>query len=321
MLEKNDLQWFSSILVYQRMVLAQSMHWSESDLGKRVMSTLAVDKIKAKNGIDGSQENAEKRRQSLYSWLKANPPDEIGPDEIEAHFSGMPSRYWDRVTKADLLWGLKTIHKFLNLVSQPNSPATAPVLEWKHLRALHRTKVMICTWDRHGLLAKAAAAFNAVRINVLQADVFTRADNIVLDVFQVSEMEKSPVISATRLKAMLFLLGGALSESPSFASFWAASGHRLVAEESGDRASLNFDNTSSSAHTLLRIEAPDRLGLLSDLLQGLTDCNVNIDQAIIDTENGLARDLFFLSDIDGQKIVDTGRFTLMRKRLLEAIIT
>ena len=289
---------------------------------KRVMSTLSVNETR--KGLEKkpneSQDKSERRRQELYSWLTDNPPEGIGLDEIEAHVSGMPLRYWERVTKADLLWGLKTLHKFLNLVAQLNSPATTPVVEWKHLRAGHCTKVMICTWDRHGLLAKAAAAFNAVRINVLQADVFTRADNIVLDVFHVSEMEKSPVINATRLKEMLFLLGGALSESPSFASFWAGSGHRLAAQGTDDRATLNFDNTSSTTHTLLRIEAPDRVGLLSDLLQGLADCNVNIDQAIIDTDKGLARDLFCLSDVDGQKIVDTGRFALMRKRLLEAII-
>src|SRR2546423_1071743 len=103
------------------------------------MSTLAVNETKKRSEriLNQSQEGLEKRRQKLYSWLKDNPPEGIDPDEIEAHFSGMPLRYWERVTKSDLLWGLKTIHKFLNLVAQPNSTATAPVLEWKHLRAAH----------------------------------------------------------------------------------------------------------------------------------------------------------------------------------------
>ena len=65
--------------------------------------------------------------------------------------------------------------------------------------------MILCTWDRQGLLAKAAAAFNTTRVNILSADAYTRKDQIVLDVFRVSNADHGSVTDAERLQQMLFL--------------------------------------------------------------------------------------------------------------------
>lgn len=290
-------------------------------LGRVVVSGLSIDSrsLAAFGQFGGLERSSEERRDNLYSWITRNPPPGIEAEEIQAHFEGMPLRYWDRVSEVELVWGLQTIHKFLKLVAQPNSPGTSPVLDFRQFPEGRCTHVMLCTWDRGGLLAKAAAAFSAVRINVLQADVFTRADNIILDVFRVCEMQQTPVINDKRLAEMLFLLEGALSDPPRFASFWASSRHKLLGHTSTVSPVVMFDNTTSPAHTLLGVDASDRLGLLSDILETLANCDLNIHQAIIDTDNSMARDLFFLSDLKGNKISDEERLGLIRKRLLEAI--
>ena len=143
---------------------------------------------------------------------------------------------------------------------------------------------MLCTWDRHGLLAKVASAFSAVGINIIQADVYTRADSLVLDVFRVREMEPFHVRDAARLTEMVFILDGALSQSPSFASYWACTRHKFLALPAATPPYLCFDNEGSPDCTVLRVEAPDRLGLLADILQALADSGLNIAQALIDTD-------------------------------------
>jgi [protein-PII] uridylyltransferase len=258
-------------------------------------------------------------RHSLHSWMKWHLPAGVDAEEMEAHFRGMPAHYWERVTESELSWGLETIHKFLHLVSEVNSSAVAPVLDWRHMPEDRWTKVMICTWDRHGLLAKAAAAFSAVGINILQADVFTRADNIVLDVFRVCEARPNTPIVPERLKEMLFLLEGALSEPPRFASIWASLGHKVLPHGFRQRASAVFDNSSSREHSILRVEALDRIGLLCDILSALADCNLNIDQAVIDTAGETARDLFYLRDANKKKITEPDRLEFVRNQVLEAI--
>src|SRR2546423_11177483 len=121
----------------------------------------------------------KERRESFRIQLQQEPLPGIGRDEIDAHFDAMPAHYWERVDPQDLVWGLETIHGFLQLVATPNVPATMPYVDWEQLEQRGQTRIMLCTWDRHGLLAKAAAAFSAVRLNILEADVFTRSDNVV----------------------------------------------------------------------------------------------------------------------------------------------
>src|SRR5262245_18230827 len=114
---------------------------------------------------------------------------------------------------------------------------------------------MHCTWDRHGLIAKAAASFSAVRLNILQADIFTRADNIVLDEFLISAGPGCGSVNEARLQEMTFLLEGSLCEPPRFASVWACSQHKLLAPLKLMVPRIRFDNEASSQCTIVQIEA------------------------------------------------------------------
>jgi len=157
----------------------------------------------------------EQRRELLRGRLRTHPLTGITQEEVDAHFQGMPARYWEQISEGELVWGLETIHDFFKSLTAPDSVGSLPVVHWKAVPEQGFTKVMVCTWDRHGLLAKVASAFSAVRINILQADVYTRADSLVLDVFRVREMEPSHVRDASRLSEMVFILDGALRQSPS----------------------------------------------------------------------------------------------------------
>jgi [protein-PII] uridylyltransferase len=244
----------------------------------------------------------------------------ISPEEIEVHFSAMPPHYWERVTEAHLVWGLETIHGFLKLVASPQVPPTAPFVNWRQTAHSSRTDVMLCTWDRHGLLAKAAAAFSAVRLSILQADVFTRGDNVVLDEFSVTDVDGRSPVRQSQLEEVSFLLEGALSEPPRFASVWACSRHKFLASPTLVAPRIACDNETSSNSTVVRIEAADRLGLLYDILQTIADAGLDIRQARIETEGHLARDTIHVADERGQKLLDQPRLELLRASL-EAALT
>lgn len=271
-------------------------------------------------GGPSPQLSGHERRDWYRARLGQHPPAASGSDEIEVHFNSMPERYWARVTEGDLLWGLETIHGFLKLVAAPQAVPTAPFVEWRPAPQHGQTRVMLCTWDRHGLLAKAAAAFSAVRLNILQADVFTRSDHIVLDVFHVAEADERGEVSAERLQEMIFLLEGALSEPPRFASVWACSRHKFLEQVSPRHLQVEFDNDTLCDSTLLRVEAADRLGLLYDLLQALADEGVAVAEARIETEATIARDVFHVTEAEGGKIVDPARQAAIRARVKTALI-
>jgi [protein-PII] uridylyltransferase len=84
---------------------------------------------------------------------------------------------------------------------------------------------------------------------------------------------------------------------------------------------ISFDNISWPDATVLRIEAPDRLGLLYDILAALSDLRVNICHAVIDTDDSLARDTFYMVDPDGKKILDNARLHSIRDTLTKAVMS
>ena len=266
-----------------------------------------------------SAQRRERKREWFAHCLESLQDAELTQEEIEAHLDGMPARYWDSVDQTEVLWGVETIHKFLREVARPDSPATMPIIDVRHRSRNGATQLMLCTWDRQGLLAKVAGCLSAMRINILQADVYTRADGVVLDTFRICEPEGSPVSNPSRLQELGFLIDGALSEPPRFASLWACSRHKFLSAASMGPPFLSFDNMSWPDATVLTVEASDRLGLLYDILAALADLRVNICHAVIDTDDELARDIFYVVDQEGRKIVDASAQQNVRNTITKAV--
>ena len=258
---------------------------------------------------------AQKR---LQQRLTQAPPQGLLRDEVEAHFRGMPTRYWETVTKGELVWALETVHAFLEKLRMWEAPGAPAVATLRHCPERGFTKVMVCTWDRPGLLARIAATFGALRLNILQSDIYTRRDNVALDIFQVSDLENAQDIDAKRLEHLVFLLEGSLNEPPRFVSMWARQFHKLYQIPRGN-VILELDNDSSPQNTVLRVEAPDRLGLLYDVLEALNECYVNVAQAIVHTDGATARDIFYITDLEGAKITNKLALGTIRKIVLEAL--
>lgn len=264
-----------------------------------------------RSGLTG---RAELQRERLTQIIKQSPPCGIGQDELDAHFGGMPARYWERVNYSELVWGLEAVHSFMNHLAASDWPATRPVVEWRHDPHRGFTKVLVCTWDRLGLLAKVAACFTAVRLNILRAEAYTRADDMVLDVFRVCDGEGQHVRDTGALEQMSFLLEGALAEPAQIASASLSRSHGKIPWP----LSIQFDNESSSAYTILRVEAVDRLGLLRDILQALTNSGINVLQASVDTIDAVANDAFFITDGDG-KVIEGACLQTVRDALRETL--
>ena len=266
-----------------------------------------------------SAQRRERKREWFAHCLESLQDSELTQEEIDAHLNSMPARYWDSVDQTELLWGVETIHKFLREVARPDSPATMPIIDVRHRANYGATQLMVCTWDREGLLAKVAGCLSAMRINILQADIYTRADSVVLDTFRICEPEGYPVSSPSRLQELGFLIDGALGEPPRFASLWACSRHKFLSAASMGPPFISIDNMSWPDATVLTVEAPDRLGLLYDILAALADLRINIAHAVIDTDDELARDTFYLVDQDGRKIVDASAQQIIRNTISNAV--
>ena len=78
-------------------------------------------------------------------------------------------------------------------------------------------------------------------------------------------------------------------------------------------------NERSDNHTIIEIEGRDRVGLLYLVFRVLAECEVDVTQAIITTEDGVAGDVFYVTDAEGMKLSDEGRLQDIRRQLLDVL--
>ncbi|XP_072996433.1 ACT domain-containing protein ACR9-like [Typha latifolia] len=74
------------------------------------------------------------------------------------------------------------------------------------------------------------------------------------------------------------------------------------------KANVNFDNSTSPAHTLLQIRCVDQKGLLYDILRTLKDCGIQINYGrFLSDMKGFREVDLFIRQTDGKKIIDSGK--------------
>lgn len=288
------------------------------------METVASEPLVAGRNPKTIQQIAEAYRGRLYEVM-ANSDLGVRSEELEVHFAGMPMRYWPRVDAEALRWHLDMIHEFIDGLTRSDVLLAPPVLHWRHFPERSFSEVVVCAWDRPGLLAKIAGAFTAVGLNIVRADIYTRADNVVLDVFQVCDEDLQPVRGISRLKQMQQLLTVSLSPGGdgelALRTWMRYAGDPDMAEisETVDAPVVILDNGSSENYTILEVEATDRVGLLHDILEAISASDVDIAYAVVVTEEGKAADVFFLTDTAGRKIHDAARVEHIRAGVLAAL--
>ena len=89
----------------------------------------------------------------------------------------------------------------------------------------------------------------------------------------------------------------------------------------GDRlpTKISFDNETSDRRTAIEVETEDRVGLLYGISLALAELDLDISAAKIVTEKGAAIDTFYVSESDGQKILDSGRQDFIQRKIRDAI--
>jgi [protein-PII] uridylyltransferase len=78
------------------------------------------------------------------------------------------------------------------------------------------------------------------------------------------------------------------------------------------------DNQGSNQFTVVEVSGIDRSGLLYDLTRAISDLNLDIASAHVCTFGERAVDVFYVTDLTHQKIVNPARQAAIRRRLRAA---
>ncbi|MGI8435553.1 MAG: [protein-PII] uridylyltransferase [Chthoniobacterales bacterium] len=258
-------------------------------------------------------------RESLQTAVRAQLPGDFA-DEVEAHFEFMPDNYFRAFEVEGIVAHTTLFRKFLEDLYLHRKHPIGFAMQWGPWPTQGHTTVSFCTWDAEHLLAKIAGSLSVVPLNILSADIYTRGDNVVLNVFRVCDLEGRAVTEARAFELVEATLQNALLEA--HFDFRPSLDKLRRPIRARTRAGVDFptriivDNKAHPHHTLVQVETSDRLGLLYDLLSAFGDEGVSIASSRISTEKGAAIDTFYVADsVSRVKITESGRIARLQKRL------
>jgi len=182
-----------------------------------------------------------------------------------------------------------------------------------------RARVTICTKDRYGLFSKIAGSMFLNRLNILEAQIHTWGNGIALDTFHVEdptgEIERRLQQFKKDLKE---ILSGKISLklllSQREESGWIQK--KVIPKVPGE---AKVNNRDSDFYTIIEITGEDRLGVLYEITQALTDCGCDIHFARISTLGNRVVDVFYVQDEWGEKIVEREKVNHLKQLLLNRL--
>jgi [protein-PII] uridylyltransferase len=158
--------------------------------------------------------------------------------------------------------------------------------------------VLIVARDRPGLLATVAGVLTLRGASTLGADAATCPDGLVLDVFTVSGAYGQP-LERDRWPAIAADVQAALHGQIPLRDLLGA---RPMPPDEAEAVHVSVDNTASQFFSLVEVRAPDQVGLLYRIADGLHELGLDIHQARIATHPEGALDVFYVWDLSGEKL-------------------
>ncbi len=186
-------------------------------------------------------------------------------------------------------------------------------------RGRHWYELTLVTRDRPFLFSKLAGVLAAWGMNIVKANAFSNEAGTVVDTLYFTDRFRTLELNLSewdRFKRSVadVLLGEADLDKMLRDRQRAEKG--VIAKVKVE-TKIDFDDSSSSASTLLQVITQDRPRLLHRIASCLSDQECNIEIALIDTEGQMAIDTFYLTSA-GKKL-KTEHLRHVEKALVEEL--
>lgn len=172
-----------------------------------------------------------------------------------------------------------------------------------------------------GTFARATAALADSGLSILRAEIETLAGEWAWDTFLVEDREAVGVsderISQVAKKVQDFMA----DESRSLSSrrrYWSPTIKSESETIKLQPAKVSFDNDTMDRYTIVLLFAYDRPGLLASIASTFANLRIVLHFAKIDTHLDQAVDVFYVTELNDQKLTEGDRLEQVRKALLDA---
>lgn len=184
------------------------------------------------------------------------------------------------------------------------------------------TELTVVTRDAPGLFATIAGILSAGGANILDAQLFTSTDGMVIDLLWLTDAAGRPLEDAGRWAQIRKEMAEAISGRRKIEEIFGGRFQRRLLTRQGVARSpkVLIDNDVSASDTVVEIAAEDQLGLLYAIASALHAMGCTIERARIATHVDRVTDVFYIRDArGGGKIVEKRRLEEIRGRLIEVL--
>lgn len=232
---------------------------------------------------------------------------------IDTFLDGMPARYLRMTSPAQ-------IAKHIRL-TQPQLAAPL-VLYTETDPETSATLVTICGGERRGFFSMIAGTLSRHNLNILGAQIYTSKTGLAIDTLQVETLDHLAVTDQRMWEQLEAELKAAVAGELSLDTVSNARHHLAHTRQFRtfvEPPHVTLDNTSSDSHTVIEVKAQDSLGLLYNLTRVLYEEGLDIALAKISTEANRAIDVFYVTNSEGQKLLEAERQAIIKDSLLAAL--
>jgi [protein-PII] uridylyltransferase len=233
----------------------------------------------------------------------------LSPEMVSEYVEHLPDRYLSCYSLEEITHHVemaRSVEKQLLLV------------EWKREKEI-QAKVTVCTKDRYGLFSRITGSMFLNRLNILEAQIHTWENGIALDTFWVEDVTKDMERRLCQFKKDLQeVLGGKVSLRDLLSKRREPNGtkQKVIPRVSGE---IKINNQESGFYTIVEVTGEDRLGILYELTQALTDHGCDIHFARISTLGNRIVDVFYVQDTLGEKIEGKQKTDRLKQLLLSRL--
>ncbi|MER3424569.1 MAG: [protein-PII] uridylyltransferase, partial [Nitrospiraceae bacterium] len=286
--------------------------WKESLLIELYMRTMPA--------VSGERDTADgvERLGQLASEITREPAlAKAGTDEswVRSQLRQLPLRYAFGTTPGRIAVHLAAIKRLL---------AGEVLVEESFNETLGTCEYAVVTTDdlTPGIFSKIAGVMAAKGLQILDAQIMTRQDGIVLDIFQVTDGDYTGAPPAERRADIAQTIIRALKGEEAIEHLIARSRRlsirrRLPANR--QPTEVQVDNETSDRFTIIDVFADDRQGLLYVMTHAIFKLGLSVHAARISTRLDQVADVFYMTDHNGKKIEDPDRLETIRTLIKEEI--
>lgn len=242
--------------------------------------------------------------------------DRFGRAELDRLFEVMSPRYILNTSTRDIVRHLELIHRLENKSSHRKSSAF--IFDVREDKQGRFWNVCFIAKDRPGLFSDIAGVMTLNNINILSSNIYTWREGTAVDIFSVTRPLDSIHPNETWEKVERDFentFNGKLSLSYRLSQ--KASPSILSSPKKPTRPpEVVVDNRSSDFFTLVEVFASDRVGLLYLITRSLFDLRLDIRIAKTGVKGDQIADVFYVRDLEGQKLEDEEQVKEVKRALL-----